>query len=84
MTPRLASELIEHELLNVYFSNGKSLYIRGPRYSFRDYFGYEHLPRTVSLPGPHEYPCSCLACTQHDEMLRRNQERYEAATADES
>ncbi len=83
-TLRLAPELIEHELLSIYFSNGKSIYSDGPRYSFRDYFGYEYLPRNATIPGPHEYPCACLACTQHDEMLRRNRERYEATTTDES
>ena len=83
-TLRMAPELIEHELLGTYLSNGKSLYHSGPRYSFRDYVGYEHLPRTASIPGPHEYPCSCLACTQHEEMLQRNWERHNAAEAAES
>jgi len=72
---RLAPELIAHELLGTYLSNGKDLYRSGPRYSFRDYLGMEHLPRTAILPGPHEYPCECLACTQHEEMLRANRER---------
>jgi len=83
-TLRLAPELIQHELLSIYFSNGKSLYRDGPRYSFRDYIGYEHLPRTATIPGPHECSCSCLACTQHEEMLQRNRERHRAATAGES
>jgi hypothetical protein len=81
---RMAPELIDHELLGTYLSNGKSLYHDGPRYSFRDYVGYEHLPRTASIPGPHEYPCSCPACTQHEEMLQRNWERHSAGEAAES
>ena len=81
---QLAPELIDHELLGTYLSNGKSLYRSGPRYSFRDYVGYEHLPRTASIPGPHEYPCSCLACTQHEEMLQRNRERHRAAQPETS
>ena len=79
-TLRLAPELIEHELLGLYVSNGKGLYSCGPRYSFRDYVGYEHLPRNAIIQGPHEMPCSCLACTQHEEMLRRNRERHHATT----
>ena len=82
-TLRMAPELIEHELLGAYLSNGKSLYHDGPRYSFRDYVGYEHLPRTASIPGPHEFHCSCLACMQHQEMLQRNRERHDAAEAAE-
>jgi hypothetical protein len=81
---QLAPELIEHELLGTYLSNGRSLYHSGPRYSFRDYVGYEHLPRTASILGPHEYPCACLACTQHEEMLQRNRERHQAAQAETS
>jgi hypothetical protein len=83
-TLQLAPELIDHELLGTYLSNGKSFYHDGPRYSFRDYLGYEHLPRTASIPGPHEYPCDCLACTQHEEMLQRNRERHQAAQAETS
>ena len=83
-TLRLAPELIEHECLGTYLSNGKDLYSSGPRYSFRDYVGYEHLPRTATILGPHEYPCSCLACTQHEEMLQRNRERHRAAKVGES
>lgn len=40
--------------------------------------------RTASIPGPHEYPCSCLTCTEHQEMLQRNRERHRAAQAAES
>ncbi|MCW4386316.1 hypothetical protein OH146_11085 [Salinibacterium sp. SYSU T00001] len=66
----LAPELVEYKLLNNYLSNGRDLYSRGPRYSYRDYIGMEHLPRAAVLPGPHDYPCACLACTQHEELLR--------------
>lgn len=72
----MAPELISFELLGNYVSDGRGVYSRGPRYSFRDYIGMEHLPRVAILPGPHSYPCECLACTQHDEMLRINRERH--------
>ena len=81
-TLRLAPELIEYELLGLYFTNGQGFYSSGPDYSFRDYVGYEHLPRDAVIPGPHEYPCSCVACTQHEEMLCRNRERHQPATND--
>ena len=83
-TLRLAPELIEHECLGIFLSDGKGLYGSGPRFSFRDYIGYEHLPRTAFFPGPHEYPCSCMACTQHDEMLQRNWERHQFDSTPES
>ena len=79
-TLRLAPELIEHELLGLYLSNGQGFYNSGPRYSFRDYVGYEHLPRNAIIAGPHEIPCTCVACKQRDEMLRRNWDRNNAAT----
>ncbi len=77
-TLRSAPELIEHEFIGNYLSNGKSLYSSAPRYSFRDYVGLEHLPRVAILPGPHEYPCECLACVQFEEKLRANWERHAA------
>lgn len=82
-TLRLAPELIEHELLCTYFSNGKDLYSSGPRYSFRDYVGLEHLPRTATVLGPHKFPCSCPACTQFEAMLKRNRARHQASTSEE-
>ncbi|MBX3310502.1 MAG: hypothetical protein KF739_08730 [Cryobacterium sp.] len=78
----LAPELIEYECLGTYLTNGKGFFSSGPRYSFRDYIGYEHLPRTATVLGPHERPCTCLACTQHDEMLQRNRERHRVADAE--
>ncbi|MBX3091203.1 MAG: hypothetical protein KF801_01690 [Cryobacterium sp.] len=61
----LAPELIEYECLGTYLTNGKGFFSSGPRYSFRDYIGYEHLPRTATVLGPHERPCTCLACTHN-------------------
>jgi hypothetical protein len=75
-----ASDAIENRIPKIV----KGFYHDGPRYSFRDYVGYEHLPRTASILGPHEYPCDCLACTQHEEMLQRNRERHQAAQAETS
>lgn len=83
-TLELAPELIDYELLCTYLSNGKGFYSSGLRYSFRDYVGYEHLPRAASIPGPHDFHCSCLACTQHEEMLQRNREQHRAAQAEKS
>lgn len=83
-TLQLAPELIEYECLGTYLTNGKGFFSSGPRYSFRDYVGYEHLPRTATVLGPHDYPCSCLACTQHEEMLQQNRERPRATEVAES
>ena len=83
-TLRLAPELIEYLNLGIYLSNGKDVYSSGPRYSFRDYIGYEHLPRNAIILGPHECPCSCQACTQHDEMLRRNWEKHHGGDSEKS
>ncbi|MHA6695272.1 hypothetical protein [Homoserinimonas sp. A520] len=74
-TLRLAPELIDYEMLGVFLSDGKGVRGTGPRYSFRDYVGYEHLPRVAFLPGPHEVPCNCLACAQHEVRLQRSWER---------
>jgi|SRR5690606_19552940 len=81
---RLSPELIEHEMIGTFLSDGKGVYSSGPRYSFRDYFGYEHLPRTAFFPGPHEYRCSCVACTQHEEVLQRNWERHQSTNPEKS
>lgn len=80
---RSAPELIEHELIGHYLSDGKGLYSSAPRYSFRDYLGLEHLPRVAILPGPHEYPCDCLACVQFEDKLRLNRERHAALESEE-
>ena len=78
-TLREAALLADRQYLGCYFSNGKELYGSTPRYSFRDYVGLEGLPRAAVCPGPHEVDCSCLACTQFEERLRRNRERHAAA-----
>lgn len=68
--------LADHKLLGVYVSSGEILCGTVPRYSFRDYAGLEHLPRAAVFSGPHGFSCTCGACTQHEEMLRRNREKY--------
>jgi len=52
-----------------------------PRFSFRDYIGLEHLPRAVSVLGPHDVGCECVACVHFEQMLRENRARRDAATA---
>jgi hypothetical protein len=52
-----------------------------PRFSFRDYIGLEHLPRAVSVLGPHDVGCECVACVHFEQMLIENRQRAEAATA---
>lgn len=74
-TLRLAPELIDYELLGMFLSDGKGVRGTGPRYSFRDYDGFEHLPRIASIPGPHERSCNCLACAQHEVRRQRSWER---------
>lgn len=80
------AELADHKLLGVYMSSGEILCGTVPRHSFRDYPLLNHLPRALILPGPHDLSCSCLACTQYADKLRRNRERYllETRSADPS
>jgi hypothetical protein len=56
------------------------VYSSWPRYSFRDYIGKEHLPRAAVLQGPHDYPCDCLACTQHQEYIEERRAARQATT----
>ena len=77
-TLREAALLADRHYLGCYVSNGRDLWGSCPRYSFRDYVGMEDLPRVAICPGPHGYPCECLACTQFDERLQRNRERADA------
>jgi hypothetical protein len=74
-TMRQAPELMDFEPLGWFLSNGKSARCTGPRYSFSDYVGYEHLPRVAFLPGPHDHPCNCLACAQDEMRRQRSWER---------
>ncbi|WP_022885510.1 hypothetical protein [Glaciibacter superstes] len=72
--------LVEYEFLGRFVFDGEYVYSSAPRYRFRDYIGYEHLPRTATFPGPHEFiTCSCMACRQYEAKLARNRERHEAA-----
>jgi hypothetical protein len=52
-----------------------------PRFSFRDYIGLEHLPRAVSVLGPHDLGCECVACVHFEQMLRENRRRANPASA---
>jgi hypothetical protein len=52
-----------------------------PRFSFRDYIGLEHLPRSVSVLGPHDVGCECVACVHFEQMLRENRRRTNPASA---
>ena len=52
-----------------------------PRFSFRDYIGLEHLPRSVSVLGPHDVGCECVACVHFEQMLRENRQRRAGASA---
>lgn len=79
----LAPELIEYECLGTYLTNGKGFFSSGPYYSFRDYVGYEHLPRSATVLGPHGYPCSGVACARPEEMLQRNRDRHQASTTEQ-
>lgn len=40
-----------------------------PRYRFQDYIGLEHLPRAVSVLGPHDVGCECVACVHFEQLL---------------
>ncbi|HEY8914265.1 hypothetical protein [Lacisediminihabitans sp.] len=70
--------LLEVPALKPYELLGRVVYDDGsmcstvPRCSFRDYPSLAHLPRTGVVLGPHDADCTCFACTQHREMLRRN------------
>jgi hypothetical protein len=52
-----------------------------PRFSFRDYIGLEHLPRSVSVLGPHDIGCECVACVHFEQMLRENRLRRAGTSA---
>ena len=52
-----------------------------PRFSFRDYIGLEHLPRAVSVLGPHDVGCECVACVHFEQLLLENRQSAEAAGA---
>lgn len=75
-----AALLADRNYLGCYVSDGKALYGSTPRYSFRDYPLLAHLPRPAICPGPHDFVCACLACTQFEERMRRNREQHEATS----
>jgi len=52
-----------------------------PRFSFRDYIGLEQLPRAVSVLGPHEVGCECVACVHFEQLLHENRLSGDPATA---
>jgi hypothetical protein len=57
-------ELVELRYLGRVVYDGKWVFTNWPRYRFRDYVGYEDLPRTATFPGPHDFQCECPACKQ--------------------
>jgi hypothetical protein len=73
---RTAAVLAEFRLLGTCLFDAEGWHSSIPRYSFRDYVGLEYLPRSASWPGPHTFPCDCLACSQFEERLRRNREAH--------
>lgn len=72
---RKSPALVEFYLLGQVVFDPEGYYSSVARYSFRDYIGLEHLPRSASFPGPHAYPCDCPACKQHELMLETNRKR---------
>jgi len=67
---RTSPELVEFRYLGRAIYDGRWIFTSWPRYSFRDYFGYEDLPRTATFPGPHSFECECPACEQLYANLR--------------
>ena len=60
------------EMLGQVVFDGSGCVSTVPRYRFRDYIGLEHLPRAVSVLGPHDLGCECVACVQFEQMLLEN------------
>ena len=57
-------ELIDYRYLGRMVYDGEWIFTTWPRYSFRDYIGFEDLPRTAIFAGPHGTACECPACEQ--------------------
>ena len=79
---RESPSLAQYQFLGRLVFDGEYAYSSAPRYSFRDYVGYEDLPRAAVIPGPHGFDCVCVACAQHEAILAENRRRYEALHAD--
>lgn len=72
------------ELIGHLVFDDECWYSNGPMHRFRDYPGND-LPRAMVIPGPHEWGCSCPACTQHETYiadLRANAVARRGAGAD--
>jgi len=59
--------------------DGDHIHSSAPRYSFRDYAGRENLPRVAVISGPHFGDCSCIACSQFNEMIEEYRAIRQAA-----
>jgi hypothetical protein len=66
----MSPELVEFRYFGRVVYDGKWILTSWPRYRFRDYIGYEDLPRTATFPGPHSFQCECPACGQLYANLR--------------
>jgi hypothetical protein len=63
------------ELLGQVVFDSSGYWSTVPRFDFREYIGLEHLPRSVSVLGPHELGCECVACVHFEQMLHENRLR---------
>jgi len=69
------------ELLGQIVFDRTGVFCTVPRFGFRDYIGLEHLPRAVSVLGPHDVGCECVACVHFEQLLRENRPASDAASA---
>jgi len=69
------------ELLGQVVFDASGYWSTVPRFSFRDYIGLEHLPRSVSVLGPHDVGCECVACVHFEQMLHENRLRAKGVSA---
>ena len=75
---RTSPLLADFELLGFIHSNGEHWCTDLPRYSFRDYVGLEHLPRSESFDGPHSFGNDCCpACERFEQRLARNRANFD-------
>ncbi len=72
---RLMPALTDYQLLGRVVFDPEGFYSSVPRYSFRDYPALSDLPRTATIPGPHEVGCQCLSCETYERMLADNWQR---------
>ena len=81
---RLTPALTDYHLLGSLVFDPDGYYSSVPRYSFRDYPSLFGLPRTATIPGPHEPDCHCVSCEQYERMLAANRARNRNQSAHSS